>query len=349
MRKSITEIADIVNGQIVGNHDIVITGLCGIKEAKEGDLTFLANSKYAPLLEKTKASVILTERNIQTPQKTLIYTDNPSLAFAKIASYFVDCETPKAKGIHPSAVLADDVQIGQNVVIGPCVVIENKACIGDDTIIQAGCFIGPETTIGEKCLIYPNTTIRERITIGKRVIIHSGTVIGSDGFGFVNIAGVHEKIPQIGTVVIEDDVEIGANVTIDRARFDKTLIGRGTKIDNLVQIAHNVHIGENCIIVAQVGISGSTTVEKNAILAGQVGVVGHLTIGEGAIIAAQSGVSKSVPPHTKVFGSPAKPHALALRINACVKRLPEYVDTIMVLKKKVEALESQISKIKKDS
>ena len=195
--------------------------------------------------------------------------------------------------------------------------------------------MGQHTKVGKDCIIYPHVSIRERITVGNRVIIHNGTVIGSDGFGFAKLRGIHHKIPQIGTVVIEDDVEIGANVTIDRARFDKTVIGRGTKIDNLVQIAHNVVIGENSIVVAQTGISGSTVVGKNVTLAGQAGLVGHIRIGDNAIVGAQAGVTKSVPPNSFVSGYPARPHQLAKRINAYIQKLPELFKKMSQLEKKV--------------
>jgi UDP-3-O-[3-hydroxymyristoyl] glucosamine N-acyltransferase len=202
--------------------------------------------------------------------------------------------------------------------------------------------VGHHSKIGSDTLIYPNVSIREHVVIGSRVIIHSGTVIGCDGFGFATIEGLHYKIPQVGTVEIDDDVEIGANVTIDRARFDKTIIGRGTKIDNLVQIAHNVVVGENSIIVAQAGISGSTTIGRGATLAGQAGLVGHITIGEGAVVAAQAGVTKSVPAHTTVSGYPAKPHDIAKRVNACVQNLPRLYDIVAELKKKIAELEKRI-------
>ena len=343
LNKSLREVAQIVDGRIVGDENLVIRGLCGIKEAREGDLTFLANSKYSPLAETTKASAIITSKDITISGKTVLQTNDPSLAFAKIVSVVYDDQTQPLKGIHPTAIIADDATIGKNVYIGPYVVIENRASVGDNTVIHSGTYIGRRAILGKGCLVYPNATLRERIFIGDRVIIHSGTVIGADGFGFADVAGAHEKIPQIGTVVIEDDVEIGANVTIDRARFDKTKIGRGTKIDNLVQIAHNVLIGENCIVVAQTGISGSVIVEKGAILAGQSGIAGHLTIGEGAVVAAQAGVTKSVPAHTKVSGYPAKPHEMAKRVNASLQRLPQYIKTINELKKKIEALEEKIN------
>jgi UDP-3-O-[3-hydroxymyristoyl] glucosamine N-acyltransferase len=232
--------------------------------------------------------------------------------------------------------------LGKDVAIGPYVVVEDNVSIGDKSIIYAGCFIGHHTRIGRDTFIYPHVSIRERISIGNRVIIHCGTVIGSDGFGFATIKGLHHKIPQIGTVQIGDDVEIGANVTIDRARFDKTVIGNGTKIDNLVQIAHNVIIGENSIIVAQAGISGSTTIGKGVTLAGQAGLVGHITIGDGAVVAAQAGVTKSVPPNVTVSGYPARQHDAAKKVNACVQNLPKLYAKVEELKKKIEELEARL-------
>lgn len=344
MRKTLREIAEFIDGEVLGNEGIVITGVSGIKEAAEGDITFLANPKYFPLIEKTAASAIITSGDIQTATKPIIRTENPSLAFAKVISLFAPSEVTHPKGIHPTAILGRDVSLGNNVAVGPYVVIEDNVSIGENTIIYSGCFLGHHTKIGADTLIYAHVSIRECITIGKRVIIHSGTVIGSDGFGFATIKGLHHKIPQIGTVEIGDDVEIGANVTIDRARFEKTVIGRGTKIDNLVQIAHNVVIGENSIIVAQVGISGSTNLGKNVTLAGQAGVVGHISIGDNAVVMAQSGVSKSIPADTMVWGYPAKPAEIAKRINACVQRLPSLYNTVAGLKKKIEKLESRLKK-----
>jgi len=344
MQKRLKEIAQYLAGQVQGDGDVLIKGLSGIKEAQEGDITFVANHKYFPLIESTKASAIIAPRDLEAQGKNFILVDNPSLAFAKIASLVVGEQEHELKGIHPTAIIAKDAKIGKNVSVGAYTVIEGKVVIGDDSVIYSGCFIGHETVLGSKALIYPHVTIRERITIGNRSIIHSGTVIGSDGFGFADVEGVHHKIPQIGTVVIEDDVEIGANVTIDRARFDKTFIGQGTKIDNLVQIAHNVIIGRNCIIISQTGISGSVEVKDGAILAGQSGIAGHLTIGEGAIVAAQAGVTKSVPAKTLVSGYPAKPHDKAKKVNAALQRLPEYIKTINELKHKVAQLEEQIKK-----
>jgi UDP-3-O-[3-hydroxymyristoyl] glucosamine N-acyltransferase len=349
MKKTLAEIARVLEGELVGDKSLVIKGLSGIVEAKEGDLTFVSNPKYIPLLAKTKASAVLASRDLKITGRSVIYTDNPSLSFAKVASMFAESFAHPFQGIHEKSCIASDATLGKNVSVGGCVTIEKEAAVGDNCVIYAGSYIGREVKIGRDCIIYPNVTIHEAVTIGERVIIHSGTVIGSDGFGYEKVNGRHIKIPQLGTVVIEDDVEIGANVSIDRARFDKTYIGRGTKIDNLVQIAHNVKIGEDCIIISQVGISGSVEIGRGAILAGQVGVAGHLIIGEGCVVAAQACVTKSIPPQTMVSGYPAKPHQEAKKINAYLQRLPQYVEIIRELKEKVALLEKKKNPIKKKS
>lgn len=346
MGKTLKELAEFVNGELVGDENIMISGVSGIREACEGDITFLANPKYLPFLEKTQASAVVTGRDVTVRDKALIRTENPSLAFVKIVSFISPDRSVHPKGIHPSVVIGKNVSLGKGVAIGPYTVIEDNAKIGDGSIIYSGCFIGHDVEIASHALIYPNVSLRERIHIGKNVIIHSGTVIGSDGFGFVTVEGRHHKVPQVGTVVIEDDVEIGANVAIDRARFDQTVIGRGTKIDNLVHIAHNVTIGENSIIVAQVGISGSAAIGKGVTLAGQVGIVGHVQIGDNAVVMAQSGVSKSIPAGTYVWGYPAKPQETAKRVNACVQNLPRLYKTVTELKKTIEELKAQLWKNK---
>ncbi|MBM3255345.1 MAG: UDP-3-O-(3-hydroxymyristoyl)glucosamine N-acyltransferase [Candidatus Omnitrophica bacterium] len=343
MQKTLREIAKLIDGEVVGDDSIVITGVCGIKEAEAGDITFVANPKYFHFIEKTQASAIIGPRELKDAPRPIIRTDNPSVAFAKVLSLAMPFETVHPKGVHPSVMLGEGVSLGKDVAIGAYTVIEDNVAIGDKSIIYGGCYIGRHTKIGSDTLIYPNVSIREHLLIGSRVVIHSGTVIGSDGFGFVNIEGMNKRIPQIGTVIIEDDVEIGSNVTIDRARFDKTVIGRGTKIDNLVQIAHNVVVGENSIIIAQAGISGSTTIGKGVTIAGQAGLVGHINIGDGAVLAAQAGVTKSVPANTIVSGYPAKPHETAKQVNACVQGLPRLYDTVAGLKKKIAELEKRLS------
>lgn len=345
MRQTLTEIAQLVGGKIVGDGKLVITGISGIKEAAPGDLTFLANPKYLPLASLTKASAIIVGNDVVIEGKSVIQTDNPSMAFVRIVGLIKESLVPKLMGIHPTAVIAPDAVIGEGAGIGPFVVIESGAQVGKNCSLCAGVFIGQKSTIGQDSFVYPNVTIREGVSIGQRVIIHSGTVIGSDGFGYLQVGDRHEKIPQMGTVVVEDDVEIGACVTIDRARFDKTLIGRGTKIDNLVQIAHNVRVGENCLIIALAGIAGSASIGNNVIIAGQVGVAGHVTVGDRAVVAAQTGVTKDIDPGAKMFGTPAEEYALAARLMAHMKRLPRYADEIRELKDKVRQLEERAGKI----
>lgn len=341
-RISVSDIAQLVKGELIGDGGLLVSGFSGIKEAKKNELTFLSNPKYEPLLLGTQACVILVPRQISCPGKTLIRVDNPSLSFIEVVNFFLkeapDC---KPRGIHPTAVIAPGAKLAPDVAVGAHTVIEDGAVIAQGTVLYANCYVGHETRLGKNCLIYPQVVLREKVLLGNRVIIHSGTVIGSDGFGYVTVDGKHTKIPQVGMVVIEDDVEIGANVTVDRARFDKTIIGEGTKIDNLVQIAHNVIIGKHCLIVAQSGIAGSTRIGNYVILAAQTGLVGHLEIGDGVIVAAQSGVSKSIKAGEQVFGTPAHPMKDALRNNAHVQRLDKYVEMIKDLKKRVEELEKK--------
>ncbi len=341
MRKRLKEIVRITGGRIVGDKDTLITGTSGIKEAKKGDITFVANRKYLSLMEKTKASAILVSPNISNCSHSLIQVENPSLAFSKIISLIGPKTIQFAPGIHPTAIIGKNVELGQKVSIQPYVVIEDNSKIGDYTTLCSGVYVGHYTEIGQNCLIYPRVSIRERVIIGNKVIIHSGTVIGSDGFGFAAVRGVHHKIPQIGTVEIEDNVEIGANVTIDRARFDKTWIKKGVKIDNLVQIAHNVVIGENSIIVAQVGISGSTTIGKNVIIAGQAGLIGHITVGDNAVIAGKSGVTKDIPANLHVSGFPAREKGRDMKAYAYVSRIPKLLKRIALLEERIKKLEEK--------
>ncbi|MCX8082414.1 MAG: UDP-3-O-(3-hydroxymyristoyl)glucosamine N-acyltransferase [bacterium] len=346
MKLTIKKIAEIVEGNIIGKEDILITGVSGIKEAKEGDLTFIANNKYRHLLRSTKASAVIVPKDINnTVDTSLIQVENPSIAFAKIVSLVGPEPVNFTPGIDKTAVIGKNVILGKGVSIQPYAVIEDNVEIGEGSTIGACVYIGHYTKIGKDCLIYPHVIIRERIKIGDRVIIHPGTVIGGDGFGFATVKGVHHKIPQIGTVEIGDDVEIGSNVTIDRARFDKTYIGNGVKIDNLVQIAHNVCIGENTIVVAQVGISGSTVIGKNVIIAGQAGIIGHITVGDNAIIGGKAGVTKDVPSNVHVTGFPAREKWEDMRIQAYSRRNPELMEKIKRLEEKIEMMEKKIKEM----
>jgi UDP-3-O-[3-hydroxymyristoyl] glucosamine N-acyltransferase len=339
MRVTLDAVAKAIDGTVVGDGTVEITGVAGIREAREGELTFLANPRYEPYLDQTQASAVIVAENHKNCGKPLIQNANPYLAFLKAVRFFQGEGPRPAPGPHPSAVVAAGAVLDPSASVGPCAVVEAGAVIGPRSIVQAGCYVGAGARIGADCLLYPNVTLRETCEIGDRVIVHSGVVIGSDGFGFVRDGDIHRKLPQVGNVVIEDDVELGACVTIDRATTGTTRIGAGTKIDNLVQIAHNVQVGRNCIIVAQVGISGSTKLGDHVVLAGQVGVVGHIEIGAGAMIGAKSGVSNSVEPGEKLFGSPARPFAQAKRIEASLKYLPELIHTVRRLKRRVEELE----------
>ncbi len=331
------QIAEWVGGELVGDSTVTITGVAGIKEAKSGDITFLSNPKYLSHLEETQASAIITPGEVVFPKKPIVRTKNPSQAFTQVVSYFSPSKNIKSPGVDPAAVVGESVRLGKDVHVGPNAVIEKGAVIGDRSVIEASVFIGRDSSVGSDTHIYPNVTVREETQIGSRVIIHSGTVIGSDGFGYETIDGEHLKIPQTGIVKIEDDVEIGANVCIDRGRFQETRIGKGTKIDNLVQIAHNVVIGTNCLIVSQAGISGSTELGKNVVIAGQAGIVGHIKLGDNVIVGAQSGVPKSVPDNSVVLGGPAKPIMDEKRQYVLLARLPELFKEVAEIKKKIES------------
>jgi len=339
MKVTLEAVAKAIDGTVVGDGSVEITGVAGIREAREGDLTFLANPRYESYLDVTQASAIIVSENHRNIGKPLIQNPNPYLAFLKAIRLFAgEAERPCA-GLHPTAVVSEEAYVAQDASIGPYVVIERGASIGARTIVHAGCYVGARARLGDETLLYPNVTVREECVLGDRVIVHSGTVVGSDGFGFVRDGDVYRKLPQVGNVVVEDDVEIGANVTIDRATTGTTRIGAGSKIDNLVQIAHNVQVGENCIIVAQVGISGSTVLGDHVVLAGQVGIVGHIEIGDGASVGAQSGVSKSVKAGERMFGYPAMPLRQAKRIEASIRNLPELIQTVRRLKRRVDELE----------
>lgn len=329
------ELAALSDGELVGDPALEITGAASLIEAEPGQISFFTDRKYIGPLRKTRASAILVPPDFSEPiSAAQIRVSNPTKAFEKVLLKFAPEPITFAPGVHPAAVIDPGVQLGKRVSIQPLAVVEAGAIIGDDTIIGAGSYIGHETVIGSGCHIYPNVTIRERTRIGSRVIIHGGAVIGADGFGFEMVDGRHQKIPQLGIVQIDDDVEIGANTTVDRARYGKTWIQEGVKIDNLVQIAHNVVIGKNSVIVAQAGISGSTRVGERVTMAGQVGIVGHVEIGDGTIIAAQSGVAKSLPGGVW-FGYPAVQIDQAKQQIAWIHRLGKLFARVKEIEKKL--------------
>jgi UDP-3-O-[3-hydroxymyristoyl] glucosamine N-acyltransferase len=330
------ELADLVGGELHGDGDVVIGGIRGIQDAHEGDITFLANPRYAAHLADTEASAVIGPPEVECSLPSIRLKD-PYLACLKVMEAFGhDFKPALPAGIHSTAVVDPQAEISDNASIGSQCAVGRGSKVGTGTTIMHGSYVGHDVEIGGECIIYPNVTIREGARIGDRVIIHPGAVIGADGFGFAPEGETHRKIPQIGRVVIEDDVEIGANTAIDRATFGETRICEGTKIDNLVQIAHNVVIGKNCAIAGQTGISGSTVIGDNVIVAGQVGMVGHIHIGDRSVVAAKSGVHNSLDPDSVVFGYIARDLGLARRMYTALAKLPELMKRVRNLEKKTD-------------
>lgn len=336
------DIARLVGGELAGDPDAVVSGVAGIREAGPGDVTFLSSPKYRAALANTRAAVIIAGRDVPVNiERTVIRVDDPVAAFTTVVQHFMPPPLTVTPGVDPRAVIAPSATLGSGVTVQAHAVIEDGATVGDRCVIGAGCYIGHGTRIGANCRLEPRVTIREHVTIGQRVVIHAGAVIGSDGFGFEVVQGRHERLPHVGTVDIGDDVEIGANTVIDRARFGRTRIGRGTKIDSLVMIAHNCIIGEDCVICGLSGLAGSVILGNRVTLAGQVGVAGHLTIGDGSIIMAKSGVTKDVPPNTLMLGAPAVPHREFKRVNAALQRLPQLAEKVRELDRQLAQLQAE--------
>ena len=334
------ELAERLQARVIGDGDIDISRVNGIEQAGPGDLSFIANPKYQGFLDTTRASAVLVAPG--TPAKeggpVLVECERPYLAFAQALGLLLEATLP-APGIASSAVVAADASLGDQVSVGELAVIGAGARIGARTVVFPGVVIGPGAQVGDDCVIHSRVSIRERVELGNRVVVQDGAVIGSDGFGFVRQAdGTHLKIPQHAAVVIEDDVEIGANTAIDRPAVGETRIRKGTKIDNLVQIAHGVRVGERVLFASQVGIAGSTIVEDDVVLAGQVGVAGHLTLGKGVVATAQTGIPNSVDAGTLISGYPAIPNRDWLKSSAIFRNLP-------ALKKRVVELEQGISEL----
>jgi UDP-3-O-[3-hydroxymyristoyl] glucosamine N-acyltransferase len=330
---SLGEIADRIGAELKGDPDLQICDLATLEDAGEGELSYVAAPKYRKLAETSKAAALVAYPGYEDTKHSLLITKEPYLGFARAMRLFYRLFPATEPGIAATAVIADDLPVPKSAHIGHHAVISQGAKIGENVTILAGAFIGENSIIGDGTYIFPNVTIRENVRIGKNVVIYPNAVIGSDGFGYCWDGSRHLKIPQVGTLIIEDDVEIGAGTTIDRATLGETVIGRGTIIDNLVQIAHNCKIGEYSVICAQVGLAGTTTLGKHVTLAGQVGIAGHLTIGDGAIVEAQSGVPSDIPAGEIHFGSPSREFRQAHKINAIIGRLPEYIARL----KKLEA------------
>ncbi len=340
---SVEDIVRLVGeGRVEGAPAQPVSSLAALKQAKAGDLAFLGNLKYKADVAVCAASIILLPEDYEghpAPGQAFIRLPKPSLALARVCREIERLLWPKpSPGIHPSAIISQSAQVDAQAFVGPLCIIESGAHIGPGTVLQAQVYVGREAKIGPDCWLMPHASVMDYCSLGRRVRLHSGVVIGSDGFGYDTNKGIHEKIPQIGRVVVEDDVEIGANTTVDRARFNETRIGEGSKIDNLVQIAHNVIIGKHCLIVAQVGISGSTTLEDYVVVGGQAGLTGHLHIGAQSMIGAQAGVTHDLEAKSYVRDSPAMPYMIAQKVHVLKSRLPE-------LFKRVAGLEETVAQL----
>ena len=329
------ELAALTGSTISGDPEVEITGVSGIKEAAAGDITLLADKKSLEYIPGSTASAFIVKEGIKDLKKSMLISDNPRFVFAR-ALEILHVSPYKPSGVSNKAVMGDNAVLGENISIHPLAYIGNNVSLGARVTISPGAYIGDKVSIGDDSIIYPNVTIKENVTIGKKVIIHSGTVIGSDGFGYIHDKSGHYKIPQIGGVVIEDNVEIGSNVTIDRATTGNTIIGNGSKIDNLTHLAHNVKLGKNCIIIAQVGISGSVDIGDGVILAGQVGVSDHVRIGSNVKVGAKSGIVKDIPEDQVFSGIPAIPHGTWLRAQNIFSKLPEYIKRLQKLEQKLK-------------
>lgn len=340
MNMSAGEIARLVGGSVQGNPDAVITGVNGILEAEPGDLCFARSPKYLPMLEKTRASAALVPAPVDAPSLTLILVEQPEAAFLRILTLFAreKAEIP-APGIHENAQVDPSVVCGEGTTISAHVVVEKGVVLGSRVRLYPGVYVGANCVVGDDTVVHPNAVIREETRIGRGCIIHSGVCIGSDGFGFFPMNGEWMKIPQVGTVEIGDNVEIGSNTCIDRATFGVTRIGGGTKIDNLVQIGHNVVIGEHCAIAGTAGVAGSAVIGNHVRIGASAGIAGHITIGDGASIGGRSGVTASVDPGQVVSGFPAVPHSLERRNMVARQQLPELLKRVRQLELKLQALE----------
>jgi UDP-3-O-[3-hydroxymyristoyl] glucosamine N-acyltransferase len=337
---TLAEIAEIVRPtRTDGSTDETITGVASLGSAVPGDISFLGNAKYKASVASSRASIVLLPADFAgapAANQVHMFVDNPSAALGRLCSRIEQALWPKPEpGIHASAVVSPDARVSDSATVGPLCVVEAGASVGERAHLHASVYVGRSSVVGDDSWLMAGVVVAPECTLGRRVRLHPGVVIGADGFGYELVAGRHEKVPQVGTVVIGDDVEVGANSTIDRARFEKTIIGEGTKIDNLVQIGHNVVIGKHCLLCALVGVAGSVTLEDYVVVGGQSGLAGHLRVGRGAMIAAQSGVKDDIPAKTSVWGSPSLPLLLEQKLTILRTRLPE-------LFKRVDALEGKV-------
>jgi UDP-3-O-[3-hydroxymyristoyl] glucosamine N-acyltransferase len=337
------QLAEIVGGEVRGNCPEPIKGINGIREAGPGEITFLTNPRYAAELDRTRASAVIVGPPPPVTDKPLLITERPYLAYARVAALFAPAvEHPR--GVDPQARVGRDCRLAADVSVYPLAYLGDRVQLATGVRVFPGVFLGDDVRVGADTIIYPNVSILAGTVIGARVIIHSGTVIGSDGYGFAQDGGRQVKIPQLGIVQIDDDCEIGANNTIDRAALGKTWIKAGVKTDNQVHIAHNVVVGEHSLLIAQAGISGSATLGRGVVIAGQAGVAGHITVGDGVIVSGKSGVAKSIPAGQVVSGNPTMPHQTYLRSRMVLPRLPEMQQRLRALEERVRSLEALLEK-----
>ncbi len=334
---TLSELAAKVGGTVIGDGAIRITDVRPLDQAGAEHLSFYHNRRYLEAAQESRAGAILVADAAPFPGRTLLVRKEPYAALGELVALFHPPVRPAA-GVHPSAAVHSTASLGVGVSIGPCAVVGERATVGDRAVLGAGCVLGDGSAVGADTWLHPNVVVEPRCQVGARCILHAGTVVGSDGFGFATVAGEHRKVPQVGIVVVEDDVELGANVCIDRAALGETRIGRGTKVDNLVQIAHNVQIGEHSLIVSQVGISGSTKLGHHVVMAGQAGAAGHLEIGDGAVVAAQAAVMHDTPAGSMVAGTPARPLREHQRAMANLYRLDD-------LRRRLQAVEKALARL----
>ncbi len=346
MAKTVAEIANSLGAEVVGDASQLISGVASLAQAKADYISFIDAPERAKAAIASAAGCLIVPIGVTSDSKTLIQAKNPKLAFARTVELFQD-KKPLIAGVHPSAVIGVGVSLDEGVRIGPCAVIEDEACIGAGTDVGPGVYVGEKCVLGTGCVLHPNVVLYPGVTIGDRVTVHAGAVLGSDGFGYVVDDGVFHKFPQIGRLEVGDDVEIGANTTVDRGALDATVIRQGVKLDNLVQIGHNVSVGEHSILSAQVGVAGSAIIERDVILAGQVGVADHVTIGRGARVGAQAGVfaGKKIRPEQVVGGTPARPLNEWKTQHATASRLPKWKAELEAVKTRIAELEAKVREL----
>ncbi|MDA0765605.1 MAG: UDP-3-O-(3-hydroxymyristoyl)glucosamine N-acyltransferase [Verrucomicrobia bacterium] len=345
MEIRLDELVALLGGELLtGDPATVLMGVASLDEANSGEASFLGNEKYAADFQATKAGVVIVPPMVEAGPKgvALVRCENPSLAFSTVVALFAAELEIFEPGVHPAAIVAEGVEFDpEKVSIGPGAIVEGGVLIGAGTRIGAGTVVGRDVVLGEDCTLYPNVTVRERCRLGNRVIVQPGAVIGSDGYGFELVEGRHVKIPQVGIVVVEDDVEIGANTTIDRARFGRTVIGEGTKIDNQVQVAHNARIGKHCLLVAQAGVAGSSTLGDYVVMAAKSGLSGHVSLGDQVVLAGMAGAAKDISKAGVYLGLPARPIREELKARAALGRLPDLLKQMREMRQEIEELKKQ--------